>query len=646
MRISRVRIQGFRCLEDVNIPFDDVTTLIGPNGVGKSSVLRALDWFFNGPASAGISHDDVAASATDARIRVEVEFTELTSRDREQLGQYAPIGTDRVLLWRTWHDARDTFSGNARSYPAFGAIRATSGAMGKRRLYAELRSDRPELVLPMAASETQVDQALTAWESDHAGDLEDSEVEARTSFFGFLGSAKLSGLFDYVFVSADLRAVDETQDTRNAIIGKLLERTIDRHKVTDAIDLLIDTFDRQQKELVAEHLAAQLATLGDDLTATVSQFTSGREVLLEVMPAAVRVQPLQVSTKVADGEVLTGVSGQGHGFQRALLISALKMVAEHGRRDESSGTVLLAIEEPELYQHPAQARAFAATLRRLAEDHTQAVQAVYATHSPLFVEPGRFHQLRRLRRIATDGGPRTNVVAARRQHVVDALHGIMLRERTLRQIDKACPQQLAEAVFSDAVVLVEGETDKALLDSVAERAGGVAARNISVIDVSGKDSLPLCSAILASLGIPVVSVADNDVDHRVDPGQSPTENQRQSEARARRSNRRLLAAAGLPEEDWPVGGLHGASLVFFEPNLESWLKEHWPEWEATRQQLIADEVGYADKHARTYFNAAADAASDPPASLCLVLDTVIAKLASVQSSNPARADTTTLPGSL
>lgn len=42
MRINRVRVQGFRCLEDVDVPFGDVTTLIGPNGVGKSSLLRAL----------------------------------------------------------------------------------------------------------------------------------------------------------------------------------------------------------------------------------------------------------------------------------------------------------------------------------------------------------------------------------------------------------------------------------------------------------------------------------------------------------------------------------------------------------------------------------------------------------------------------
>lgn len=628
MRIRRVRVQGFRCLEDVDIPFDDVTTLIGPNGVGKSSLLRALDWFFNGSASAGITHEDLSANAPDGRVRVEVEFAQLTSRDREQLGRYAPEGADRVLLWRTWTDGVDVFSGNARSYPAFAAIRAASSAMDKRSLYADLRSERSELGLPTANSAPKVEEALAAWESEHPEDLSDSEIETTTKFFGFLGGAKLSGLFDYVFVSADLRATDETQDTRNATVGRLLERTIDRQNVTTEIDALIEELNERQSQLVEEHLAGQLAALGTDLTDTVSQFTAGRKVRLEVMPASVRVQPLQFSTKVADGEVLTLVSGQGHGFQRALLIAALKMVAERGRQDESSGTILLAIEEPELYQHPAQARAFATTLRALAENPDQAVQAMYATHSPLFIEPGRFHQLRRLRRIETRGGPRTTVVTAERRQVVDALDGIMGEDKALRQIDKACPQQLAEAVFSDAVVLVEGETDKAVLDSVAERHGGIAAQNISVIDVSGKDSLPLCGAILASLGIPVVVVADNDLDHRLDPSQSPTENQKQSETRARRSNRRLLKAAGLPEDDWPAVGLHGGSLVFFEPNLESWLRQHWPDWEVARQQLIDDEVGYGDKHARTYFNAATDAATDPPDGLRLVLETVIAKVAS------------------
>jgi predicted ATP-dependent endonuclease of OLD family len=48
MKIQSVTIKNFRTLKNMTITFDDVTTFIGPNGTGKSTVLRGLDWFFNG----------------------------------------------------------------------------------------------------------------------------------------------------------------------------------------------------------------------------------------------------------------------------------------------------------------------------------------------------------------------------------------------------------------------------------------------------------------------------------------------------------------------------------------------------------------------------------------------------------------------
>lgn len=47
MRISQVRVQGYRCIEDLTIDFDELTALIGTGGVGKSAFLRALEWFFD-----------------------------------------------------------------------------------------------------------------------------------------------------------------------------------------------------------------------------------------------------------------------------------------------------------------------------------------------------------------------------------------------------------------------------------------------------------------------------------------------------------------------------------------------------------------------------------------------------------------------
>ena len=45
MKIEKIRIENFRCFEDVEIPLDDYTCFIGPNGSGKSTVLQALNFF-------------------------------------------------------------------------------------------------------------------------------------------------------------------------------------------------------------------------------------------------------------------------------------------------------------------------------------------------------------------------------------------------------------------------------------------------------------------------------------------------------------------------------------------------------------------------------------------------------------------------
>ncbi|MCP9948670.1 hypothetical protein LUX33_09765 [Actinomadura madurae] len=55
---------------------------------------------------------------------------------------------------------------------------------------------------------------MLAWERDHQHELVAMELAADGHFFGFAGQAKMSGLFDYVFVSADLRAVEEGRDVK------------------------------------------------------------------------------------------------------------------------------------------------------------------------------------------------------------------------------------------------------------------------------------------------------------------------------------------------------------------------------------------------------------------------------------------------
>lgn len=248
MLIKRARIQNFRCLEDVEIAFDCVTTFIGPNGVGKSSVLRALDWFFNGGA---LTDDDVLFGTARRWIRVEVEFNNLTAEDREALGKYAAASRDTVTVWRTWDGGEEKITGKALAFRLFEEIRSsTEGAVAKRGQYSELRNSRPDLaLLPLAASNwAAVEAAMSEWEQAHPERLEEAEV-SDTHFFGFAGQGKMSGLFDYVLVTADLRASEEAQDAKAAVFGKILERTIDRTIALEKLNDASSRFRQEQSEI-------------------------------------------------------------------------------------------------------------------------------------------------------------------------------------------------------------------------------------------------------------------------------------------------------------------------------------------------------------------------------------------------------------
>ena len=78
MRLKALYLRNFRCYEnEVKIEFNDLTTLVGRNDSGKSSILEALEIFFN--------NDAVKIEAADAnihgdkRIVITCDFSELPS---------------------------------------------------------------------------------------------------------------------------------------------------------------------------------------------------------------------------------------------------------------------------------------------------------------------------------------------------------------------------------------------------------------------------------------------------------------------------------------------------------------------------------------------------------------------------------------
>ncbi|MFJ6705807.1 MULTISPECIES: ATP-dependent nuclease [unclassified Streptomyces] len=615
MRMIRARIENFRCLQLAEVRFDGVTSIIGPNGVGKSTILRALDWFFNGEKGTSLDLDDLCVEAGSSRIRVEVEFDSLTTQDREELGHYAPDGVDSLIIWRTWDNGDDKITGKGMTFPPFEAVRSQPNATAKRKAYNSLREERPDLELPSAGSEALVEEAMIVWERNHPDRLIESDIQAN-NFFGFAGKGKLASLFEFILVSADLRALEESTDTRSAIFGRIIERAVDR-KIADAELADLDArLNLERARISTKNFAPQLDLISKELTKAVEVFSAGRNVT--VSPVDNPYKPVRASFKVSivDGPVETTVERQGHGFQRAMIIAALKLLSDRGGEGSRSKAVCLAIEEPELYQHPVQARAFSQVLRKIAEDPSQMAQVAYATHNPIFVDPHHFHEIRRISRVRNSSSHRAISIAhVRVDDVIEKLSGFVPEERVRKQIGAAILNRLPEALFASAVVLVEGETDKAVLEGTATRDGApLAVEGVHVAEAGHKTAIYLSHAILTLLGIPCFAVFDADagVGIRMEKNGRKPRDIRNAELSERAENHRLLMYLGQSSiSDLPPTHADIDYAVFADC-LEETLKSDWPEWGEKVDELIQSGIGYSEKNTYTYARAAFEASGEPP----------------------------------
>ncbi|MDA3637531.1 MULTISPECIES: AAA family ATPase [Rhodococcus] len=612
MRIKSVGIVNFRCLDNVEVDFSEITTFIGPNGAGKSSVLRALDWFFNGGK---LDERDVwSGHIGSPKIRVRVTFTDLTDQDREALGpRYAPATASTFTAWRTWESGEDKMSGRAVSFPPFEVIRSATSAATKKTEYNALRDEREDLNLPKWTSAGNVDAVMDVWERDHPDRLSDTE-SGGTHLFGFNGQNKLSGLFDFVLVTADLRASEESSDGRGTIIGRILERTIDRGEADAEFAKLADEIAGKQAAINAEHLTGQLADLAKKLSAEVGSFTRGRSVNLQTVEPELKPQLTKIKVSIQDHLTETDVERQGHGFQRALLISSLKLLADHGTQDGSKSVICLAIEEPELFQHPTQARAFATVLRELASHPENNLQVTYATHSPYFVDERYFDQVRRVQRTTdTDSAhAQVQIRHATLESVVSKLNGYVKEDVVNSRWKLVCTSQLAEAFFSNATILVEGNNDRAIFEGIAARTTHLSIDGITIAAAQSKDHLYLPHAILSTLGIPVLTVFDNDSgsDERMRSGKKKPSDIRATTEKNKKGNRNLLRYLGLVEEDHPIG-LLAPHVVAIPDTLESVLTNEWPEFEIERQKIVDNGQGVDGKNSLTYSIAAQSCSHDP-----------------------------------
>ncbi|MDT2006660.1 hypothetical protein FXW78_22370 [Rhodococcus opacus] len=97
---------------------------------------------------------------------------------------------------------------------------------------------------------------------------------------------------------------------RGTIIGRILERTIERGEVDAEFAKLADEIAEKQAAINAEHLTGQLADLAKKLSAEVESFTRGRSVNLQPVEPELKPQLTKIKVSIQDHLTETDVERQ------------------------------------------------------------------------------------------------------------------------------------------------------------------------------------------------------------------------------------------------------------------------------------------------------------------------------------------------
>jgi len=520
VKISQVKIENFRGFVSESISIGDYTSLVGPNGAGKSTVLTALRIFFRDTADTTtdlqtLTLEDFNNKDLSKDIVITVTFEGLNEEAQKDLVHYYRHGKLVVSAVARWDPA--TAKAEVQQYgerlgiDEFRPFFESDNVQEAQAVYQNLRSRFD--TLPEAKTKPKMTQALADFEESHPEQL--VAIRSHDQFYGFTkGESLLKKYIQWVFVPAVKDASSENMEAKKNAFGALLERTV-RSQVNfeDALQEI-----RHQAEASYTALLDQKQGVLQSLSNSLTQ----RMATLAHAGASIKIQWDQEASKYVEiigplaralgkeGDFEGNLSRFGHGFQRSYLIALLRELS--GSPEIGDPKLILACEEPEIHQHPPQARYLASLLKKLSEN----MQVIVCSHSPHFVCGVNFEDVRLLRYDRTTGKATARDVPlqAVSEEIATALNESPLPSTAQgMKIDQTLQERLKEIFFSPSVVLVEGLEDIGFLESYFALMGVrelLHSLGCHVVPTFGKDNMLRPIAIAKLLEIPIFVVFDAD----------------------------------------------------------------------------------------------------------------------------------------
>jgi len=370
MRLKQIKINNFRSYgEEVAVDVSDFTAIIGKNDIGKSSILEALEIFFN-QDTIKIDQQDQCVHTDEDPIQISCVFDELpeiltidTRSPTSLKSEYLTNAEDDFEIVKLYNCSTKTPKETVWAK----AIHPTSeGASDLLKLKnVDLKARAASLNVPMDGVDGRSNVALRNAIRDHIGELNPteelislSEEDGKKVWETIQKSLPIFALFQ-----ADRPSKDDDPEVSDPM--KIAVQAAVK-EVEDQLEAIKQTVQNRALE-VAQRTVAKLAEMDSNLAN-------------ELTPKF-KAEPKWDGFKLTlSGDHGIPINKRGSGVRRLILLNFFRAEAERRREAADSQKLIFAIEEPESSQHPNNQVMLIKALLSLSDEHN--TQVLVTTHVP------------------------------------------------------------------------------------------------------------------------------------------------------------------------------------------------------------------------------------------------------------------------
>ena len=526
MILSKLQIKNYRSIKNTGeFPIKNIFALVGENNSGKSNIIKSIESFVGAGAS-GVTKDDF--NDPNEKIIIKGTFTNLSKPEIKRWKSYL-VKEQLILEKQIWIEidnktSKEKVKSEFHGYKAepkewFLSIPKIDEKYSKPKWIDIVNENSlPEYFIKDGkCNKTIYKSSLEKYLEENDVEFDEPDISTtqalglQSNVVAFLPSVYLLEAITDYSDEIDRRS---SNTTFRRLMGDLSDRILKNDPKYKEIELSINKIKSLFNKIEDDSDSTRLESLG-----TIEEKI--KELLKKLMPSvkgvslSIIIDEIKdmfsrgVSISIDDG-VETDVLDKGHGLQRCIVFTLLQTLIMNERNQlfessetEKQSTIILAIEEPELYIHPQLCKLFFDVMK----DFSETDQVLYATHSPLFIDAFDYDKISIVKKESIEIGTKIKTCSANAFDDLD-------ERKIFKGLTKFNPS-INEMFFAKKVLVVEGPQDQIAVTTILQNEEMIINRieelDWSIVVVGGKNSIPFFQRVLNSFDIPYAVLHDLDI---------------------------------------------------------------------------------------------------------------------------------------